>query len=113
MSPQSQKEVIVNHTNVLSHLSGAAVLHALGLQTRTSTTRTALTYAGFAVAGIVVGAAAAIMLTPKSGRQMRNDLRVGARGFSDHVGSAAASTMDAAKRRAGDARNSSEANTTV
>ena len=47
------------------------ILNALGLETESTFWTTAL--AGFGV-GCLVGAAVAVMLTPKSGRELRSDL---------------------------------------
>lgn len=47
------------------------ILNALGLETETNFWTVAL--AGFGV-GCLVGAAVAIMVTPKSGRELRSDL---------------------------------------
>ena len=91
--------------NVLSHLPSAALLDLLGLQARQSAGRRALTYAGFAAAGLVVGAVAAAMLTPKSGRQLRTDLRVGAKEMADQMGASATHALEGAKRRASEIKN--------
>lgn len=65
--------------NPLSQLSSVAVLDMLGLQGKPTNSQRVMTYAGLIVAGAVVGAAAAILLTPKSGPDVRRDLRDGAR----------------------------------
>jgi hypothetical protein len=82
-----------------SHASTAALLDGLGLQTRVSKTTRAATYAGFIAAGVVVGAATALLFAPKTGRQLRADLRGGARQLSDQASAKATSVVDAVKHR--------------
>ena len=91
--------------NVLSNLSSAALLDLLGLQSKPSASNRALTYAGFAAAGLVVGAAAALLLTPKSGRELRSDLRLGAKDLTNQVSASASSAIDSAKRKASEIKN--------
>ncbi len=55
------------------------VLEKLGLQTRTSTGEWLLGALGFFGLGLLVGAATALLLAPKSGRELRNDLSAKAR----------------------------------
>ncbi len=51
------------------------VLAALGLETRRSVSADVIQALGFVAAGAIVGASLAILLTPKSGPQMRSELR--------------------------------------
>jgi hypothetical protein len=96
-------------SNVLSNLSSAALLDLLGLQSKPSTSSRVLTYAGFAAAGLVVGAAAALLLTPKNGRELRSDLRLGARDLTNQVSATAASAIDVAKRKGAELKNHASA----
>jgi gas vesicle protein len=79
-----------------SHQTSAALLDALGLQTKSNSSR-ALAFAGVAVGGIVVGAVAALLLTPRTGRQLRADLRSGARELGDTAAFKASQAMDGAR----------------
>lgn len=99
----------MKNANVLSNLSSAALLDLLGLQTKPSATNRALTYAGFAAAGLVVGAAAALLLTPKSGRELRSDLRIGAKDLTNQVSASASSAIESAKRKASEIKNGAAA----
>lgn len=88
-----------------SHLSSSDhLLEMLGLQMKPSSARRVGTYAGFVVAGVLVGAGVALLLAPKSGRQLRGDLRVSAKELSNHVAATASSAVDSAKRTAHDLR---------
>lgn len=83
---------------VLSHLSSAAVLDLLGLQPKPTLKNRALTYTGFVAAGVVVGAAAVLLLTSKPGRKVRAELRQAAEDLGHQVGASATRAVDAAKR---------------
>lgn len=83
---------------VLSHLSSAAVLDALGLQPKPTLRSRALTYTGFVAAGVVVGAAAVLLLTSKPGRKARAELRQAAEDHGQQVRASATRAVAAAKR---------------
>jgi hypothetical protein len=55
------------------------ILEKLGLQARTSTGEWLLGAFGFFGIGLVVGAATALLLAPKSGRELRSDITAKAR----------------------------------
>ncbi len=55
------------------------ILEKLGLQTKTSTGEWLLGALGFFGIGLVVGAATALLLAPKSGRELRGDISAKAR----------------------------------
>jgi len=80
-----------------SHQTSAALLDALGLQTKSSGGSRALAFAGVAVAGVAVGAIAALLLTPRTGRQLRADLRSGAKELGDSAAFKASQAMDSAR----------------
>ena len=75
--------------NDIKKLSKNDVLAALGLETRTSTTAAVLGSLGLVGLGLIVGAGAALMIAPKPGRQLREELgtRLGgnARRLADRV----------------------------
>ena len=89
-----------------SHLSSSsALLDMLGLQMKPTSMRRIGTYAGFIAAGVVVGAGVALLLAPKSGRQLRGDLRSGAKELGNQVSASASSAVETAKRAAKDMRS--------
>lgn len=83
---------------ILSSLSSAAVLDLLGLEAKPSMRTRALTYTGLVLAGVAVGAAAALMFTPKPGRQLRADIRHGTDELGHKASAVATRAVDAAKR---------------
>jgi gas vesicle protein len=78
----------------LQKFSTDDVLAALGLQRRSSNFAAALapSLAMFA-AGAVVGAAAAVLLTPKTGPVLRRELSQGARDLSQRIGASASGVI--------------------
>jgi gas vesicle protein len=92
-----------NH--VLSNLSSSALLDMLGLQSKQSTRNRVMTYFGFAFAGAIIGATAALMLAPKSGRQLRQDIRGGAKELGEKVSHGASAIADTAKRQVNEVGN--------
>lgn len=75
----------------LRNLSGDDILAALGLERRTSYSAASAFVPPLAIftAGALVGAAAAVLLTPKTGPQMRRELSDGARDLSQKLQSSA------------------------
>ena len=60
--------------NDIRNFSKDDLLAALGLQTRTSAISTVFGSIGLIGLGMVIGAGAALMMAPKSGRELREDL---------------------------------------
>ena len=58
----------------ISDLSKDDILSALGLATKTSTSQRLLGTAGVFGIGLLIGASAALLLAPKSGQSLREDL---------------------------------------
>jgi hypothetical protein len=85
--------------NRFSHASSAALLEGLGLQQRRSVTTRAAMFAGVVATGVVIGAVTALLFAPKSGRQLRADLRGGARGLTQHASEKATDVVDALRRQ--------------
>lgn len=75
-------------------MTTAAVLDLLGLQSKTTFTQRVATYAAFAVSGILIGAAAGVLFAPKTGRQLREDLRGGVKGVGDQIATRASRVRD-------------------
>jgi hypothetical protein len=71
--------------NDLKNLSKDDVLAALGLQTRDSTLGTVFGSLGLIGLGMLIGAGAALMMAPKSGRELREDLSTRLNGTSRRV----------------------------
>jgi gas vesicle protein len=63
----------------LTNLTKDDVLAVAGLASRRSTTERILAGAGYFAAGLIVGVGAALLLAPKSGKGLREDLGEGLR----------------------------------
>lgn len=72
----------------IQSLSGDDILAALGLEKRRSMAATVVPPLAVFTAGALVGAAAAVLLTPKSGPQLRRELSDGARDLSQRISGA-------------------------
>ena len=59
----------------LRDVDGNDVLRFIGLQRRRSVGAYVATGVGFFTAGLLMGAGAALLLAPKTGRELRDDLR--------------------------------------
>jgi hypothetical protein len=75
----------------LQSLSGDDILAALGLEKRRSYSAASALVPSLAIftAGALVGAAAAVLFTPKTGPQLRRELTDGAKDFSSKISSSA------------------------
>ncbi|MDP2342331.1 MAG: YtxH domain-containing protein [Deltaproteobacteria bacterium] len=62
-------------------LSPDALLSLLGLQTKSTAQMKVLQSLSLVMGGAVIGAAVALLVTPKSGKQLRGDLREGVQGL--------------------------------
>jgi uncharacterized membrane protein YebE (DUF533 family) len=86
---------------ILSTLSAAAstaALLRLFRPKRSSLVATALGYGGVFVAGVAVGAVAGLLLAPKSGRELRDNLRSGAKSVGGELRHTAGILRTAASR---------------
>ena len=79
----------------VSDLSKEDVLSSVGLATNRSTTQRVLNALGFFGAGLVVGATAALLFAPKSGRGLREDIGERLSDLRKGDGVAAPDTSDA------------------
>lgn len=79
------------------NISPDALLDRLGLQHKPSASTQMLTFGALIMGGVVVGAAAALLLAPKSGRELRGDLQKGAHQLSDTVSAKAHSAVASAQ----------------
>jgi ElaB/YqjD/DUF883 family membrane-anchored ribosome-binding protein len=93
---------------VLSNLPASALLEMLGLQTRRSTTSRVLTYVGVAAAGVVVGGAVALLFTPKSGRELRQNIRGKAKEIKEVADDGVNAAIEAAQRQAHEFNSNSD-----
>lgn len=73
----------------LKHLNKEDILSALGLESKRTTTNVVASSLGVFSIGLIVGAAAALMFAPKSGRAMREEVGTRIRSFSNKEGSKA------------------------
>lgn len=79
----------------LQNLSGDDILATLGLERRRSPiTGIVLPSVALFAAGAIVGAAAAVLLAPKSGEALRRDLSSGARELTNKLGATAQAVQD-------------------
>ena len=91
----------------LQNINSDDILAALGLEKRRNTlTDVLLPSVALFTAGAVVGAAAAVLLAPKSGAPLRRDLSDGARDLTQRLGS----TAQAVQEYVAGNRNSSHTN---
>lgn len=87
--------------NIVSTLTTAAstvALLRLFRPHRTSMAVTVLGYAGTFLAGVAVGTVAGLMLAPKSGRELRADLKSGAKSVGSELKTTATTIGTAARR---------------
>jgi hypothetical protein len=87
----------MKNNTALSSLSSSALLDLLGLESKPSAGRRMMTYAGFVAAGVVMGAAAAMLLTPRTGPQLRTDIHRGAKVLGTEVGNLASRATGAVR----------------
>jgi len=66
-------------------LNKEKILSWVGLQVASSATAKILSMAALLGLGVLVGASAAVLLTPRTGKQLRNDIRRRLRNGSDHM----------------------------
>ena len=78
----------------LQGINGDDILAALGLEKRRNTFDVLLPSVALFAAGAVVGAAAAVLLTPKSGPALRRDLTDGAKDLSQRLGTTAQAVQE-------------------
>jgi hypothetical protein len=83
--------------NDIRNFSKDDVLAALGLQTRTSAVSTVFGSLGLIGLGMVIGAGAALMMAPKSGRELREDLSTRLNGTTRRVAERVREELNAAR----------------
>ncbi|AKQ67396.1 hypothetical protein A176_004308 [Myxococcus hansupus] len=74
--------------NNLKKLDKDDLLHLVGLETRRDTVDTLLPVVGAFAAGILVGAGLGLLLAPKTGDQLRDDLRQRLQSGQDYLNNA-------------------------
>ncbi|GHG73611.1 YtxH domain-containing protein [Comamonas sp. JC664] len=74
--------------NNLKKLDKDDLLHLVGLETRRDTVDTLLPVVGAFAAGILVGAGLGLLLAPKPGNQLRDDLRQRLQSGQDYLNNA-------------------------
>lgn len=78
----------------LQSISGDDILAALGLEKRRNNYDVLLPSVALFAAGAIVGAAAAVLLTPKTGPALRRELTDGARDLSQRLGTTAQAVQE-------------------
>jgi len=89
------RTALSNRLQSFPSISGDDILAALGLEKRRNTlTDVVLPSVALFTAGAVVGAAAAVLLSPKTGAQLRRELSDGARDLTQRLGSTAQAVQE-------------------
>jgi hypothetical protein len=83
--------------NDIRNLSKDDVLAVLGLQTRSSALGTVFGSIGLIGLGMIIGASAALMMAPKSGRELREDLSTRLNGTTRRVAERVREELSAAR----------------
>ena len=83
--------------NDIKNLSKDDVLALLGLQTRSSAAGAVFGSIGLIGIGMLIGAGAALMMAPKSGRELREDLTVRLNGTTRRVADRVREELSAAR----------------
>ena len=96
----------------LQNFSSDDILAALGLQKRRNGFDVLLPSVALFTAGAVVGAAAAVLLSPKSGAALRRDLTDGAKDLSQRLGTTAQAVQEYVGGNRGSSAHSNAAGAT-
>jgi len=92
--------------NSLQNFSSDDILAAMGLERRRAPlTGVVIPSVALFTAGALVGAAAAVLLTPKTGPVLRRELSEGARDLSQKIGNSATQATQAVQEYLGNNRN--------
>lgn len=76
------QDTVRNGVKAVSDVSRDDILYALGLERRRTPIEMALPVIGFFAAGLVVGTGITMLFTPKTGRDMRENIKSKARDLS-------------------------------
>jgi len=90
----------VNFNN-LKKLDKDDLLNLVGLETRRDAVDTLLPVVGAFAAGILVGAGLGLLLAPKSGNQLRDDLRQRLQTGQDYLSNAVGRSSDGSQAQTG------------
>jgi len=85
----SSRSIVRNGFGSVRQLGSDDILSALGLQRRRELASQNVAQAALFVAGTFVGAAIALLLSPKSGESLRQDLSSGAKELGQRIGARA------------------------
>jgi hypothetical protein len=83
------QDIVKDKLDAVRGLSSEDVLGSLGMQRKRSTLEMVLPAAGIFAAGILVGSGVALLLAPKSGRELRRDIKGKANEITQRVGASA------------------------
>lgn len=90
-------ELLRSKTRAISNLSSDDILSVLGLERRHTTLENAIPTSIAFVAGLAAGAGIALLLAPKSGREVRQDISNRATELSSRIGTAASDLASEAR----------------
>jgi hypothetical protein len=83
------QDAVKDKFDAVRALRSEDILSALGLERRRSLLDTLLPVAGIFVAGMAIGTGVALLLAPKSGREMRGDIKDKANELTGRIGASA------------------------
>lgn len=83
------QDTVRDRFDAVRGLSSEDILAALGLQRKRSALDVLLPAAGIFAAGLVLGTGAALLLAPKSGREIRSDIKHKASELTERIGATA------------------------
>ncbi len=91
------RSILKNVVRMLDESNLDDVLAGFGVRRRSGVGDAVSTFGLFA-AGIAIGAAAGLLLAPKSGQEMRDDLMAKVNSFSEEIGNKVQSAMNKGER---------------
>jgi YtxH-like protein len=83
------QDTVRDRLDAVRGLSSEDILAALGLQRKRSTLDAVLPALGVFAAGLAIGTGVALLLAPKSGREMRRELKGKANDLTERIGASA------------------------
>jgi hypothetical protein len=80
------QDMLKDRVNSMKTTSSEDLLAALGLERRRSSVAVVGSYAALLATGMILGAGIALLMAPKSGRALRQEIRIKASDFADRIG---------------------------
>jgi hypothetical protein len=106
-------EIFRTKTRAISNLSSDDILSVLGLQRRHTPFESAVPTSIAFVAGLAAGAGIALLLAPKSGREVRQDISNRANELTSRIGNAASELASEARNALSSSSSSPSSSTTT